>query len=214
MPSERKYSCICRECKKEFQPDDPYTEICGDKCKEERSSRENKERIEREIHRILPKKYWDIESDRSTDGVKDKSFFLWGNIGAGKSVYMATLAKKYIREHVDVDWISYSKFIMRIQNAYRNKEESPFKIAEAMASSYGVLCIDDLGAEKLTDFVRQITYFIINEREERCLVTLITSNFSLADIDTQIDPRVSSRIAGMCKVLKFSGKDRRINNAK
>ena len=73
-----------------------------------------------------------------------------------------------------------------------------------------ILFLDDLGAEKLTDFVRQITYFILNEREQNELTTVITSNFSLKQLDEQIDQRISSRIAGMCEILKFTGDDRRI----
>ena len=62
----------------------------------------------------------------------------------------------------------------------------------------------------MTDFVKQIIYFIINEREQRCLTTIITSNFSLAQLDEHIDSRISSRIAGMCKVIQLSGRDRRL----
>ena len=79
-----------------------------------------------------------------------------------------------------------------------------------MAKFEGWLAIDDIGAEKLTEFVRQITYYILNEREQRELPTLITSNFSLMEIDEMIDSRISSRIAGMCEVIKLSGKDRRL----
>jgi len=42
------------------------------------------------------------------------------------------------------------------------------------------------------------------------LHTLVTSNFSLQQIDDQIDTRVSSRIGGMCKIVKLTGKDRRL----
>ena len=84
-------------------------------------------------------------------------------------------------------------------------------MAENIATYPGTLCIDDIGAEKMTAFVQQITYYIINYREQEMLHTLITSNFSLQQIDEQIDTRVSSRIAGMCKVVKIQGHDRRLD---
>ena len=101
---------------------------------------------------------------------------------------------------------------MELQNLYHSDKESPFEKAEEVANSFGVLIIDDLGANKATEWVRQITYYIINEREQRMLPIVITSNFSLEEIAEQIDSRISSRIAGMCKSIKLSGKDRRLEN--
>jgi len=40
--------------------------------------------------------------------------------------------------------------------------------------------------------------------------TIITSNFTLDEIDMYIDRRISSRIAGMCEVVRMSG-DKRLN---
>ena len=86
------------------------------------------------------------------------------------------------------------------------------QIEELKEAVRDALFLDDLGAEKLTDFVRQITYYILNEREQHQLLTVITSNFSIKDLDKQIDSRISSRIAGMCEILKFTGKDQRLKS--
>lgn len=101
---------------------------------------------------------------------------------------------------------------MELQSMYikKDNEETPFEMAERIATFEGTLCIDDIGAEKMTAFVQQITYYIINYREQEMLHTLITSNFGLQQIDEQIDTRISSRLGGMCKVVKLTGKDRRL----
>ena len=62
----------------------------------------------------------------------------------------------------------------------------------------------------MTDFVRQTTYALINEREMEMRPTFITSNFALQRLNEHIDERVASRIAGMCEVIELKGKDRRI----
>jgi DNA replication protein DnaC len=49
---------------------------------------------------------------------------------------------------------------------------------------------------------------IINYREQNKLQTIITSNFTLDEIDMYIDRRISSRIAGMCEVVRMSGDKR------
>lgn len=162
---------------------------------------------------IIPKKYQTIETDK-TDLLAQSighSVFITGGVGTGKTVFAASLAKYYIRKYIKVVWVCYPNFIMKLQNQYgkQNAEETAYDIAETIALEPGYLIVDDLGAEKLTEFVRQTTYYILNTREQNCLPTIITSNFSLSGIDDQIDERVSSRICGMCKVLKFQGKDRR-----
>ena len=147
----------------------------------------------------------------------NKSVFITGKTGVGKTVLMASIVRKYVQKGYGyyanlgkIIWISYPAFIMELQSLFGKEKESPFDYAEEVAKLDGILAIDDLGAEKLSDFVRQITYFIINEREQRELPVLITSNFSLQEIDEMIDPRISSRIAGICEIIKLSGKDRRL----
>jgi len=77
-----------------------------------------------------------------------------------------------------------------------------------------VLFLDDLGAEKMTDFVRQSLYAIINYREQHELPTIITSNYNLSNISGKIDDRIASRIAGMCEVIEIKGNDRRLSGKK
>ena len=182
---------------------------------------------------ILPRRFRDIECDKE-DLVKqgiNESMFITGDVGVGKTVLMAGIAKEIIGEHFlkhykeqkerglsylsnrneGVKWISYSSFIMELQSMFRKEgENTPFEMAEEVATYRGTLCIDDIGAEKMTAFVQQVTYYIINYREQEILHTLITSNFSLQQIDEQIDSRVSSRIGGMCKIVKLTGEDRRL----
>ncbi len=179
-----------------------------------------KERVHGRIRDLIPQKYKTLETDKTKilNENYDKSLFIWGGVGSGKTVFVTSMAKKYIRDDVNILWYSFPALIMKLQKAFNSgetdfntgKKITPYGIAEKIALSEKILFLDDLGAEKITEFVKQIMYYIINEREQRELKTIITSNFSLADIDRQIDPRISSRIGGMCKVLKFSGKDRRI----
>lgn len=167
------------------------------------------------LERVLkefPSKYHAIETDNKQfiDIKQPMSLFITGNTGSGKTVFACSIGKKHLRNNLDVKFISYPSFIFKLQNSFGNDKENSYDLAEECAIFPGLLIIDDLGAEKITDFVRQMTYYILNEREQRELLTVITSNFSLNQLDEQVDPRVSSRIAGMCKVIKLNGKDRRI----
>jgi DNA replication protein DnaC len=190
-------------------------DVAIDKQKQENAKRDA-ERMEQLILRVIPKKYHTIESDKK-DLIRmclNKSVFITGDAGTGKTVLMATIAKMTMRakphESYPVKWISYPAFIMTLQSMFKGGDMSPFDFAEDVALFNGLLCIDDIGAEKLTDYVRQTTYYIINEREQRMLPIIMTSNFSLSQIDEMVDPRISSRIAGICETIKLTGKDRRL----
>lgn len=168
--------------------------------------------IQDRINFYIPEKYRDIETD-SPEFLNIKgpeSLFITGSIGSGKTVLACSIAKKAIRNGCGVTYISYPAFIMKLQSSFKADKEDPFLIAQEIARDENILFIDDLGAEKITDFVRQITYFILNEREQWNLITVITSNYSLSQLDEQVDARVSSRIAGMCRVIKMNGRDRRV----
>ncbi len=210
---------ICVICGKEFEYEEvpnlggyaPVKErnFCSDKCINIRRGQMYKARFD-----ILPLKFRDIVCDRDklvTEGIY-KSMFITGAVGVGKTVLMAGIVKEILRDpKKQVKWISYPSFIMQLQSMFnRDGATTPFEEAEEIAEFKGTLAIDDIGAEKMTDFVRQITYYIINNREQECLQTLITSNFSLQEIDNQIDSRISSRIGGMCKIVRLEGKDRRL----
>lgn len=109
-------------------------------------------------------------------------------------------------------FISYPEFIMRLQDSYKHEkgEKTALELLESI-SKMKYLIIDDLGAEKPTEYVRQATYYIINHREMHELPTFITTNFSLDYLNDNIDPRISSRISGMCEIIKMEGKDRRVS---
>ena len=175
---------------------------------------DEKNKLKKICHLIsthIPIKYQNIESDNpELKRWQDESLFITGNPGTGKTVLAASIGKKILRCLNLLDFIKYPAFIMQIQGAFKKEQEDPYEMARSVAQFPGVLIIDDLGAEKLTDFVRQITYYILNEREQNCGTTIITSNFSLSQLDEQFDSRISSRIAGMCRIVKMTGDDRRI----
>lgn len=210
---QKKTDTRCRGCGGVTKNFDIYGDpIVCDKCVDEaRAEREARE-IRARLESCVPKKFLELETSKQEplDRLWQKSLFLFGGVGTGKTVFACSVAKKIVRAGGRVDFKSYPALIMFLQNLYRQDGEGPFSFAEKIATSEECLILDDIGAEKITDFVKQITYYIVNEREQRCLQTVITSNFSLAQIDAMIDPRISSRIAGTYEILNFGNTDQRI----
>jgi len=76
-----------------------------------------------------------------------------------------------------------------------------------------LVILDDLGAEKTTDFVVQCLYTIIDTRNDWGLKTIITTNLLPDDLAERFDGRIASRIAGGDLVL-LKGPDMRLEKKK
>jgi DNA replication protein DnaC len=73
---------------------------------------------------------------------------------------------------------------------------------------FRVLIMDDLGAEKITDFSLSSLYLILANRLDNESCTVVTSNLGLKDLHAW-DPRIASRLGGL-PVLELVGRDRRL----
>lgn len=73
-----------------------------------------------------------------------------------------------------------------------------------------LLVLDDVGAEKATEWTQERIYSIVDHRYANCLPLIITSNLPASDLAPQIGERAASRLAEMCRtVVAMTGADRR-----
>lgn len=73
----------------------------------------------------------------------------------------------------------------------------------------GLLVIDDIGAEKPSEWTQERVYSVIDHRYAQCLPLIVTSNLPPKELAAQIGDRAASRLAEMCKVVAMTGTDRR-----
>jgi len=163
----------------------------------------------------VPKKYHKIKEFKRInwkiiDQYVGKSVFIHGDTGTGKTSYMCAFIYKLLEKNPreKIKFLPYSNFIIEIGDTFGTG--NTFSFIQEVANFQGWLCIDDLGAERLTDWTRQITYSIINTREQQELPLLITSNYSLEELSEYIDHRIASRIMGICEILEIKGEDVRL----
>jgi DNA replication protein DnaC len=73
-----------------------------------------------------------------------------------------------------------------------------------------VVILDDLGAERNTEWVTERLYVIINARYNEMLPTIITSNLELEELEKLPGwERITSRLFEMCHVVVVDGPDYR-----
>jgi len=74
-----------------------------------------------------------------------------------------------------------------------------------------VLCLDDLGAERVTDFAREQVYRLVNYRYEQELPILATTNLGPGELEAQLGARIVSRLAEMCEWVALECDDYRLH---
>ena len=72
-----------------------------------------------------------------------------------------------------------------------------------------LLVIDDLGAEKASEWTQERFYSVIDHRYANCLPLIVTSNLPPSKLAEQTGDRAASRLAEMCTVFAMTGSDRR-----
>ena len=155
--------------------------------------------------------------------IKDDSgrgLFIYGPRGTGKTKLTAIIANERVKEGKPVLFSSVPDLMGDIRASFHrgNTEETLQSVKEA-----AFLVLDDLGAERMTEWVGEQLFAIINHRYNERLTTVITSNYSPDDIiermaivdregnvvDDMQGNRIMSRIFGMCEVIRLGGEDYR-----
>lgn len=132
-----------------------------------------------------------------------KGLFLFGKAGTGKTHLAAKIAHE---TQVPTRFIKMAKLLLELRSNFGRDSWENEKIIEKL-SKVDLLIIDDLGTEKMSDWVAETIYLLIDERYANMRPTIITSNFSLEELEERVGDRVCSRIMGMCRLLKVDTGD-------
>lgn len=150
------------------------------------------------------------------ENLLDQSLFLCGLNGTGKShlaaeIMYAEMLKATPTNFDRFAWVNAPLLLFNIRQSYNSPESAQDeRFLVERYSTIPWLCFDDLGVEKTSEWALTTLYLIINQRYENERTTIITSNLSLDELADKLEgDRITSRIAGMCKVVLLDGADRR-----
>lgn len=172
--------------------------------------------------------------------LEKEGLLLWGNCGTGKTHLAIAIVKELIRQKgARCLFRGYSSLLKQIQGTYSRQmiadEETGVILTEYSilrdVTDVDVLVLDDLGAEKSSEWALSMLYHVINERYNERRTTIITTNLSWDDpqipasaekptfarqvmrpqtLRDRISERTYSRLKEMCPIrLEIVGKDYR-----
>ncbi len=139
--------------------------------------------------------------------------YLWGKEpGVGKTHLAAGIVNAATERGIPSVFTTSVGLIQRIRESYsRNGKvrEGERDIIERLAR-VEILVLDDLGTEPFTQDTARLFYLLLNQRIERNLPLIVTSNLSPADlgiswmnsgVEEHLGNKIIDRINGMCSVI-------------
>jgi len=185
----------------------------------------------RSLSAVIPRRYRDASFDRPPvteidpqivsatrrfadriDERLDAGRGLWfmGPVGTGKTTLAMMVSKAALKAGRSVAIFSLPRLLNEIRDTYR-AERSHIDLLDRL-TAVDLLHVDDIGAERVNDWVLEELYSIVNARYEDQRSMVITTNILDRDaLCEQITERTVSRLTEMCDELPLLGHDRRMD---
>lgn len=151
--------------------------------------------------------------------------FIHPNKGTGKTHTACTLANEFIfkactdpnlfdYENPLVLYMKYGAWANDLRNMYQIEDkEYNLKVLKEkdQMKTVPLLIMDDIGSGRITDYIRDLTYEIIDYRKENKLSTIITTNIPLEQLKqpNYLGDMIVSRLMFNCVLFELGGRDRR-----
>jgi DNA replication protein DnaC len=185
----------------------------------------------RSLSAVIPRRYRDVAFERppvtdidppvvaatrrfadAIDERLDSGRGLWfmGPVGTGKTTLAMLVSKAALKAGRSVAIYSLPRLLNEIRDAHR-AERSHVDLLDRL-TAVDLLHLDDVGAERTTDWVLEELYSIVNSRYEDDRSIVITTNIvDRHALCEQITDRTVSRLTEMCDELPVLGHDRRMD---
>jgi DNA replication protein DnaC len=199
-------------------------------CRERRVARARA----RGVEAVIPRKYRGVSFDRppvtdlssvAVDTIRTyvgdlcenlragRGIWMMGDVGTGKTTLAMLVSRLALEAGHTVAIYSLPRLLSRIRRTYDAEagEQSYLEFFERL-TSVDLLHLDDLGAEKSSDWVLEQLYAIVNERYETQRSIVVTTNLQEPELREQIGERTVSRLAEICDqfVIPLYGADLRM----
>ncbi len=143
-----------------------------------------------------------------------KGRWFQGDVGTGKTLLAMLISKAALENGFSVAIYSVPGLLAEIQETYHEASRSSYMDLFRRLCDVDLLHLDDLGAERRTDWVLEQLYSIVNERWQDQRSIVVTTDKELGELRRQVGERTISRLFGICgDPLPVMGPDQRIRAA-
>lgn len=136
-----------------------------------------------------------------------KGLLLFGTVGTGKTFLAACVANALIDNGIPCLVTNFARIANEVQGMFEGKQEYYDNL-----NRFPLLVIDDLSAERKTEYMQEIVFNVIDSRYRANLPLIVTTNLTREELLHPNDltyQRIFSRLFEMCTPIEVSGKDRR-----
>ena len=145
----------------------------------------------------------------------DKGLLFIGPSGIGKTHIAVSVLREVVLKGIRGVYYDTRSLLSTIRSTYNpvTRASEAEVLDEVMGAE--LLILDDLGAERLTDWVEETMHLVVNTRYNERRPTLFTTNYedvSEQEMDSlcvRVGYRLLSRLREMCEFLEYDGPDYR-----
>ena len=135
-----------------------------------------------------------------TDGL-----FLYGNPGTGKTHLAISILRALLDKGVDGYFMTLKEYYDKIMGTFNDKSRHKDEVT-IKPKTVKILVVDDIGAEKISDWRMDESRTLLDYRYNHGLTTIFTSNFTKNQLLEIVGQRIVSRM-GNAYALRFSRDD-------
>ena len=144
----------------------------------------------------------------------ERGLLMTGTVGVGKTHLAVSILKGLTERGFSCLFYEFGGLLKGIQDSYNTvSQTSELKVLQPVFDAE-VLVLDEIGASKPTDWVRDTMAHIINTRYNDKKLTIFTTNYlderrteRDETLEDRIGVRLRSRLFEMCKTVAITGED-------
>jgi DNA replication protein DnaC len=142
----------------------------------------------------------------------EQGLLLTGGVGTGKTTLLVALVRslqeRLIKQKRAVRLVTVPDFLRELRAGFEPQRQALGEGTAQMLDHYrtcGVLVLDDLGAEKLSDWAAEQLYLLVDQRYRQRLPIWASSNWSGEELAGRLDRRVLDRLRETCTLIDVIG---------